>query len=227
MARIVGAISASGEPELANYPERVCTAGVDLLGMCGAGLNLITTKTQMGAVWASDKHALTVEDLQFTLGEGPACDAFNMGAPALEPFLADATGRWPFFRPKALDFGVRAVFSFPLQTGVIRLGALDLFRAKQGFLSLDELADALVLADVATHDIIDIQTEGALHWPLSDDLGHRAKVHQATGMVSAQMDSDMAAALARIRAYAFANEMSIFDVADRVISRQLRLTGQP
>jgi hypothetical protein len=224
LARIVDAISIGAESDAATYPQRVCAVGVDLLGVSGAGLTLMT-KNGLGAVWASDSASLAAEDLQFTLGEGPALDAFRSAAPALEPSLADAATRWPFFGPEARDLGVEAAFSFPLQMGVICLGALNLFRDRSGFPSDDELADALVLADVVTEDLIDLQALGALHWGPSDHLGQRARVHQATGMVSVQIDSDMSTALASIRAYAFSNEVSIFDVADKVLARTLRLTS--
>lgn len=226
LARVTCAIGAGGDLDAATYPQRVCSAAVDLLQMDAAGLTLMT-KSQLGAVWASDKLAQTVEDLQFALGEGPALDAYGLGAPALEPSLAGASARWPFFSGQAVTLGVEAVFSFPLQIGVIRLGALNLFRREAGLLSRAQLADALVLADVATQDIIDLQAEGSLHWPLSDRFAERARVHQATGMVAAQIDSDMANALARLRGYAFANEISIFQVADDVIARRLRLTATP
>jgi hypothetical protein len=225
LARIVDAISFGGGSDPATYPHRVCTTGVDLLGVSGAGLTLMT-KNGLGAVWASDSASLAAEDLQFALGEGPALDAFRSAAPALEPSLADAAARWPFFAPAALGLGVRAAFSFPLQMGVISLGALNLFRDSSGFPSDDELADALVLADVVTEDLIDLQALGELHWGPSDHLGQRTRVHQATGMVSVQIDSDMSTALACIRAYSFANEISIFEVADQVLGRTLRLTSQ-
>ncbi|MEX0790480.1 MAG: ANTAR domain-containing protein [Actinomycetota bacterium] len=181
------------------------------------------TKSQLGAVWASDELAQTVEDLQATLNEGPALDAHQFGAPALEPFLDIASGRWPFFSAEAVDLGIGAVFSFPLQIGVIRLGALNLFRREPGPLTGDQLADALVLADVATQDLLDLQAEGSLHWILSDRFPERARVHQATGMVAAQMGSDMTTALACIRGHAFAHELSIFEVAEEVLGRRLRL----
>jgi len=44
-------------------------------------------------------------------------------------------------------------------------------------------------------------------------------------MVSVQIDSDMASALARIRAYAYSNEVTISDVADKVLGRTLTLTS--
>lgn len=211
----------SGPPDGPTYPQRVCTAGVGLLGVSGVGLTLMAN-AQLGAVWASDKASHDVEDLQFAVGEGPALDAFHLGAPALEPDLT-TSGRWPFFGPQAVELGIRGVFSLPLQMGVIRLGALNLFRDVPGLLSADELGDALLLADVATGDIIDLQEQGAIHWGLSDRHGQRARVHQATGMVAVQIGSDMAAGLARIRGYAFANELTIFEVADQVLARLLRL----
>lgn len=185
----------------------------------------MTGQTQVGAVWGSDSLALKVEDLQFALGEGPAPDAFSTGTPALEPCLAEAPDRWPFFGPAALDLGVAAVFSFPLQIGVIQLGALNLFRETAGLISSDELADALVLCDVVTQDILDLQDQGSLRPKVGDGLGRRVHVFQATGMVAAQMGCDPAGALASIRAFAFAHEISIFEVADRLIAGSLRLDG--
>ena len=221
LARIAGAIGSRVGSDPATYPQLVCAAAADLLGVSGAGLTLMT-RSVLGAVWASDAVSRTVEDLQFALGEGPALDAFNGGAPALEPSLA-ASSRWPFFGPQALVLGVEAVFSFPLQVGVICLGTINLFRDRPGFLCRDELADALVLADVVTGDLIDLQDQGMLQWPPSDHLGQPARVHQATGMVSVQIGADMTSALARMRAYAFVNEISIFAVADMVLARTLRL----
>ena len=221
LARIVDAIGSDVGSDPETYPQRVCAAAADLLEMSGAGLTLMT-RSVLGAVWASDAASRTVEDLQFALGEGPALDAFNWGAPALEPSLA-ASSRWPFFGPQALALGVEAVFAFPLQVGVICLGTINLVRDSPGFLSRDELADALVLADVVTGDLIDLQAQGMLRWAPSDYLGQRARVHQATGMVSVQIGADMTSALARIRAYAYVNELSIFEVADMVLARTLRL----
>ena len=89
-------------------------------------------------------------------------------------------------------------------------------------LSRDELADALVLADVLTHDFVDLQAGGELRMPLVNRPGQPSRVHQATGMVSAQINSDMASSLARIRAHAFASDLTIFEVAEQVIAQTLR-----
>ncbi len=189
--------------------------------MTGAGLTLMN-QDEPEVIWASDQATHGIEEAQLALGEGPGLEAFGLGTTVLEPDLARGTARWPFFRRAALDLGVGALFAFPLQVGVIRLGVLSLYRRDPGSLSDDQLADALVLADVATEDLLDLQAQGEVPWRRSDPGGQRARVHQATGMISVQLDSTMADALARLRAHAYSAGSNIYDVANDVISHRVR-----
>lgn len=216
----VAAALASGDPDAPPYPARVCALSVGFLGMSGAGLTLIGNG-QPAALWASDGVAKALEQAQLTLGEGPSVDAYASGAPVLEPFLATSMWRWPFFGPAAMRLGVGALFSFPLQVGAIRLGVLDLARSEPGHLSDDQLASALTVADVATADLVQLHADGEIPWATSD-LRHRARVHQATGMVAAQLGCSMAVALARLRAHAFSSGNTIYDVAEDVLTRRMR-----
>src|SRR6266568_3659165 len=50
----------------------------------------------------------------------------------------------------------------------------------------------------------------------------RNVIHQATGMIAAQLDETMANALARLRAAAFASGRSMYDVAQDVVERRVR-----
>jgi hypothetical protein len=222
LARILAALDAAGGADADDYPTRVCEAAVRLLGVTGAGLVLMTT-TEPAATWSSQPLVAQIEDLQFALGEGPGADAFRLGAPVMEPDLSGpGTDRWPAFGRAALDLGIRAIFSLPLSVGVICVGVLDLCRDRAGALSDDQLADALVLADVATRDVIDLQARGSLGWRSTDAAGDRTRVHQATGMIAAQLNSDMATALARLRGHAYASGHTINDVAESVLARDLR-----
>lgn len=197
-----------------------------MVGVSGAGLTLMTNSEQ-GGNWGSNEVVERLEDAQLGLGEGPGLAAFQGGLPVLVPSLVDASVRWPFFCSAARDLGVGAVFAFPLQVGVIRLGSLTLYRAGPGELPGPELADTLVLVDVATQGILDLQAQGAMYWRLFDPSGHRARLHRATGVIAAQIDADMATALACIRSFAFSNDRSIHGVADDVIAGRLRLKRQP
>lgn len=220
LPRVLAALGQTGPPKPTAYPERVCAAAVELVGVTGAGLTL-TGVGGLAAFWGSDRIAAEIESAQLTLGEGPGLDAYARSAPMLDPDLATASTRWPFLRRAALDLGIAALFAFPLQVGAISVGVLLLHRGTAGYLSDDQLADALVLADVATQDFLDFQATGALAWS-EVEAGRRTRVHQATGMVSVQIKSSMADAMARLRGHAFANDATIYDVAEQVVSRRLR-----
>lgn len=206
---------------------RLCTACVDILGVSGAGIALITDGQHRGSLGASNSAIRVVEELQFTLGEGPCIDAFHSLEAVHAPDLGDvASNRWPAFAPPAVDAGVRAVFGFPLRSGTTCLGALDLYLDEPGSLEPTQVGDAAVLADVITGTVLGLQADVApreLADELEGVLRHRAIVHQASGMVSAQLDIHVRDALVRIRARAYIDSRPINDVAQDIVHRRLRM----
>ena len=86
--------------------------------------------------------------------------------------------------------------------------------------------DALVMAEVTVNSVLAMQA-GAPAGTLGADLEmlaiHRAEVHQASGMVSAQLGVGVAEALVRLRAHAYAEGRPLADVAADVVTRRLRL----
>ncbi len=215
-----------GRPQaLSLLPLRLCEVGVDRLDAQGVGVALISSPDVRSLLSASGELAGRVEELQFSLGEGPCLDAFHTGAPACEPDLSrGGRDRWPVFASEALDAGVRAVFAFPLQVGAACFGVLDVARARPGMLDDEQFADAATLAGIATDTVLRLQSEAG-HSGVADGLGdigsERIVVHQATGMISAHAGIDIAAALARLRAHAFSSERPISDVARDVVERTL------
>jgi hypothetical protein len=194
--------------------------------MSGAGIMLMSGETPEGSVCTTNEVSTLIEELQYTLGEGPCVDAYHHDRPVLEPDLAHpATPRWFAFTPPALGAGARAVFGFPLQVGAVRLGALNLYRDRPGPLTEDQYADALVLADVAARAVLAMQAQappGALAAELEVGANFRFVVHQASGMVAVQLGIGVGEALLRLRAFAFANDRLITDVAGEVVERRLR-----
>lgn len=180
-----------------------------------------------GVVGATNGAAAAMEELQFTLGEGPCLDASRQGQPVFQPDLArTAPKRWPGFGPAVLEIGIAAIFAFPLQVGGIRLGVLDLYRDHPGVLLDNEISSALIHADAAVLLLLHLQermSPGAqLHPDLADSFGGRREIHQATGMVSVQTGTSLTEALLLLRAHAFANERPIVEVARDVVGRRLR-----
>jgi transcriptional regulator with GAF, ATPase, and Fis domain len=187
---------------------------------------LMSDDIPMGSVCTSNDVSTLIEELQFTLGEGPCVDAYNERRVVLEPDLADPdTARWLAFTPPALGAGVRAVFGFPLQVGGARLGALNLYRDRPGALSDDQHADALVLADLAARMVLAAQAEApmdAVGEELEAGSNFHLVEHQASGMVAAQIGISVAEALSRLRAHAFSHDLSVTEVAEAVVDRRLR-----
>lgn len=206
--------------------KRLCEVCAEATIMSGAGIMLMAGDVPRGSVCTTDSVSSLIEELQFTLGEGPCVDAFNTDRPVLEPDLAHPViPRWLPFAGQALTAGVRAIFGFPLQVGAARLGALNLYRNQPGPLSDDQYADALVMADVAAQAVLILQANappGKLAAALEAGADFQYVVHQATGMIAAQLEVSVGQALIRLRAFAFSNDRPIAEVARDVVSRKVR-----
>jgi hypothetical protein len=231
LARVVALIAQQPpDPDaadgVAGFLRRLCAAVVPALAASGAGISVMTENEVRGLTTASDPATERIEELQFVLGEGRCVDAFATRRPVLIPDLADgATSRWPGYAPAAYVAGVRAVFAFPLQVGAGRLGVLDVFRARPGPLSADELRQALTFAEVAVTTLLDGQAgagRGAAADGLDEAMDSRAELFQAQGMVMVQLGVSISDALARMRAHAYAQNRTLADVARDVVARRLR-----
>ncbi|MCU1428011.1 MAG: hypothetical protein JWL83_2011 [Actinomycetia bacterium] len=209
-------------------PQRVCAACVEATSVTGAALALVSHGGQGGTIAASDARIRSVDDEQFTFGEGPGISAFATGE-VLESDLATsrAVSAWPAFTRHAQAAGIGAAFGFPLLRSGLRVGSLDLYRDTAGALTGDELGDARALAVIATVVVTEIQSHAPnageqLHPDLERGMG-RAIVHQATGMVMVQLGVTIAEAIILLRAYAFSHERPIFEIAADIVARRLRL----
>jgi hypothetical protein len=213
--------------------ERLCQKAVTILGVDGAGLSMMTTAGHRGTVCATDQIARRIEDLQFTLGEGPCYDAFSGSGPVLWPDVDGATSTtassWPVFAGEVAAAGVGALFAFPLMIGAIPLGALDFYRRRPGELTSDQLVAAWDIADAAAGSLLDMRSGTGVD--LSEDsaprgASYRLEVHQATGMISVQLETALDEALLLLRAHAFAEDVDIDDVARDVVAGRLHLTRE-
>jgi hypothetical protein len=212
----------------------VCAAVVAGTNVDGGGVTLMVGPTVRDTLHVTDQVAGELEEWQLSFGQGPCVDAFLSGGPVLASNLEspEDSARWPAFTSAALASGARAVFALPLQIGTIRMGVLDLYRTKPGPLSSHDLADALAFADTAAmlllDDAVGASPETAdLAWQHDDPTAHHAEVHQATGMMLVQLQASAESAFARLRAYAYAHDRRIGDVARDVVARRLRFGPDP
>jgi hypothetical protein len=226
MAVVLALLDGSRE-RAANLPSAVAALAAAALGVDGICAGLGTGSSGLVLAWGQEQVSVALEDMQFTLGQGPGLDAVA-GAPVLVADLEAAAGRWPVFVPAAAELGVHALFALPLRIGAISVGVLSAYRAIPGPLADGALADAFALAEAVTLLLLhqrpsDTERAGPLgEWPRAGVGTYRAEVHQATGMISVQLGVSLAEALLRLRSHAYADGRAIAEVASDVVARRLR-----
>jgi GAF domain-containing protein/ANTAR domain-containing protein len=213
--------------------ERLCHEALVAVDVDGAGLSMMTSAGHRGTVCATDDVARRIEDLQFAFGEGPCFDAFSGGGPMfvedMSVALSADNGRWPVFTEAVATTGAAALFAFPLLIGAIPLGALDLYRRRPGALTQLQLRAAWRIADAAAGALLDMRSGTAMDLPADTapvGASYRLEVHQATGMVSVQLGVPMDEAFLRLRAYAYARDLDIDEVARTVVIGGLQLRSE-
>lgn len=215
---------------------RLCHAAVGDLRMAGAVVSLMnaaeTTRNESGVIAAaSSDWARGVDELEFSLGEGPAMDAFLSSQVILTPDLERTFDRWPGYVPAALEEGVRATFAFPLLVGAARFGVLHLHSARVRSLSQQEIATSLLLTELATEVVLDalapIEEPTVPDVPLLGGADRRTQIYQAQGMVMVDLGTSLEEALARMRAHAFANDQDLADLAADILAGRARLQRDP
>jgi transcriptional regulator with GAF, ATPase, and Fis domain len=199
--------------------QRVCRAAAAALSMRGCVALLVSASGSHHVATGSDGGATRVADIEFTTGEGPAREAFARRRPILVNDLSHGPTRWPGFTQSALESGIHAVFSFPLQIGAATLGVLQLHADRPQSLGSSEVSLAVAFSQLAAQTLLvgeGAQREGT-QWMWEPVQDHRAEIHQAQGMVMVDLEIDLSEALIRMRAYAFSEGLPLIEVAHAVI----------
>jgi len=198
-------------------------ACVGASGVDGGSVALAAAPGRRDVLYASDGTAQRLEDLQVVLGEGPAVDARAGRAPVLiDDLLARGEGvadRWPAFLTEVGRLDVRSVYAFPVRVGAVVLGTFQLYRRAAGRTDPAQLGSMLTAADAVCGALLDMDRA------VADDLwgaSPSARVHQAAGMVMVQLDTSVEEAMVRLRATAYAEGLTLDEVAGSVVDGRRR-----
>lgn len=202
----------------------LCVVAAEFLDVSGAGIAMLPSLGQMTALCTSNEVARELMELEVTLGEGPCHDACSSDGVIAEPDLRlSREPKWSSYGPLASAAGARAVFGVPVRIGAIRMGALSLFDDHPGPLSAGQSSDAHLMASVVGRALLALQA-GAPPATIADEILRQSTfdftVHQAAGMVSVQGAMTVGEALARLRAHAFAMNVTTTALAGRIIFRE-------
>jgi hypothetical protein len=199
---------------------------LELFPVSGASVSTLGTPLGSETIAATDAIAVRLDELQFDLGEGPCWDALRTRQPVLEPDLSRSEVSWPAFSKAVQTEGVGAVFAFPLAIGSVGLGAVDLYSIAPLALTQTQLQQASRLATIVSRVLLQdaLKRTGD---PQDSDAFSRRAIHQATGMVLAQLGVAADDAYLIIQARAFAENRTMREVAKDVVARRLRFTDEP
>lgn len=217
----------SGEVDL---PTRLCQAAVGILGAMGGALTIAYTEPHRVTLCVTDDRAARLEDLQDVLGEGPGPTAYTSGHQVRTRIGRSSPGaaaqidaRWPLFDEAARDaFTSLAMTAIPVRPHHEVIGVLTCHLRVDDVALLDE-AGAQFLADAVGVALLQDPTH--LATDLNGPWSSRALVHQATGMVTAQLSVRPDDALALLRAHAYARSWTLTRVAAAVVARELDFTA--
>jgi len=211
-------------PVNADQSTELCDPFVEALHVDGASLSVFDVAGRQSTVCASSGLAARADALQFELGEGPHWEALTSGNPVLCPNLTDNRSSWPMFSTTAQGLGIGAVFAFPMKIGAAIVGVVDLLCKTPRRLDVHQVSLAQSMANRTATRAVRLATR------LTDDPDEppvemapalRLEVHQATGMIQAQLDTSATEALALLRGHAFSTGAPVSTVAYAVVHGRL------
>lgn len=199
----------------------LCDAFLSVVPVTGAAVSVLVTRAAQATICSSDSTAAHLDELQFDLGEGPCWEALSSRRPALHSDVqGEDQSSWPAFANAVLGSEVHAMFAFPLVVGSLDIGAVDLYSSNVGGLTSEQVSDASALAQLTGWQVL-----RRLLTKNPDDEGGsthlRREVHQATGMVLAQLAISADEASLLLRAHAFSSGRSVREIANDVVERRL------
>jgi hypothetical protein len=201
--------------------ERFCTAGQLMLDADGAAITLSYGTANRHTISSSSPLALMIEDAQEVTGEGPGFDAQRSGAVVAGTFGTLGSTPWPLLEDAiaALEFS-GTILALPIRVQGSSLGILVAHRLLTSLTFDDETAAFLGSSLGAA--LLDELRPDELERELTDDWPTKAVVHQATGMVMAQLAVSPVDGLALMRAHAYSEGVSLIETAVGVVDREIR-----
>ena len=185
----------------------VVTCAGALEGM-GAGLSLLRDSSRPSRSWPAARRPRHWRSCSSPSARGRAWTPPPAAGPCWWPTwpgrMRTASGRYSRRRPPTAVCARCSPSRW--RSGPPLVGVLDVYRSQPGPLAAYELAHALIFADGGAADPGLARRDHLRAWTarLSQlSARHRVHVHQATGMVAAQLGVPMTDALAALRAYAF------------------------
>ena len=196
---------------------------------------LMSGDLPQGSLCTTNLVSNLIEELQYTLGEGPCVDTYRDDNVVLEPDPGQPNHTTlARLRSESISSGCPSRVRLPpaRRNGpASHVAAGHTPRSSRVTSAMTDMPMSFsVMAEVIAHWVLDAQA-AAVHGTVATALEPGADFHfvvrNAAGMVSVQLGVSVTDALVALRAQAFSQDHLIREVAEDVVSRKLTLLRKP
>jgi len=175
-------------------------------------------KGRVGQLMSTNLFATRVDDVQYTLMQGPCVTAAEQNRTVLVPSLPDER-RWPVFRAEVESVGLLSVMSLPLNVPDRLIGTLNVYARHEGVLDREAAVLGEQYALTAAHALQQaslFRQAGRLLERIDAEIERSQTVNRAVGMIMAQEGLDRAEAMAALQCVASVHDIDVATAAQVV-----------
>ena len=196
-----------------------------MVGADGVVITMAYLSDSRTTIVASDEVAEALENLQEVTGEGPGFEAATTGEIVVAHLDGASDQRWPMLS-HAIEgrFGPMVVQAVPLRADGAPTGVATVYTRSRDALAEPPRRVGFLANAVGVALIVDAAERPESEAHATGSWGSRSAVHQATGMVMAQVYVTPEDALALLRGHAYALGTDVADVAERVVRREINVS---
>jgi GAF domain-containing protein len=198
---------------------------VAVLDLSGSGVT-IAKKDQLHFVTAVSHASSDLERNQERWQDGPCRAAYDSGEVVRVSDVRQESARWPEFAAAAAELGVAGVAGIPMRLADQTIGALNLDSTEPREWTDEDIAVAVLLADVATSYVVNaskLRQQEQLSEQLQEALDSRVVIEQAKGITAQQHALTVDQAYQRMRRHARSNNTSLRVVAEAIVAVGLQV----
>lgn len=174
---------------------------------------------------ASNEVAAALESLQEVTGEGPGYEAATGNEMVVADLDGDADRRWPMLAQSLEErYGALRVYAVPVHANSALGAVATLYTGRDRSLAEPPARVAFLANAVGAALVTDATEHPEGHLLSGEGWSSRSLVHQATGMVMAQVRVTPEDALALLRGHAYALGSDMNEVAQRVVDRAINFS---
>lgn len=205
--------SMQGWPSTQQTLDKVVLVATEIVERCDLVGISVVDPDGIDTPAGSDEALNRLDELQFSLKEGPCFDALRTQETVYSRDLA-TDARWPRWGPRvASEIGVRSIASYRLFTTADTLGALNLYSRTEDAFDGDDLYSGLALAAHVAVALAASQNVEHLEMALST----RTVIGQAEGILMERFDIPPDTAFAVLRRVSQRRNVKLNQVADEVV----------